>query len=79
MCTLLLLNYYVITESQILIKLILVLLVFSGDFKAFVQESHGHLCCNLVLFFRNDEKTANDYKVQGGSVLHLVLALRGGK
>jgi hypothetical protein len=28
--------------------------------------------------FRNDEKTAQDYKVQGGSVLHLVLALRGG-
>ncbi|CAH1396027.1 unnamed protein product [Nezara viridula] len=27
----------------------------------------------------NDEKTAQDYKVQGGSVLHLVLALRGGK
>merc|ERR1712223_1152499 len=25
----------------------------------------------------NDEKTAADYKVQGGSVLHLVLALRG--
>lgn len=29
-------------------------------------------------FYRNDEKTAQDYKVQGGSVLHLVLALRGG-
>uniref|UniRef100_A0A182V579 Ubiquitin-like protein NEDD8 n=1 Tax=Anopheles merus TaxID=30066 RepID=A0A182V579_ANOME len=26
----------------------------------------------------NDDKTAQDYKVQGGSVLHLVLALRGG-
>ncbi|KAK7492231.1 hypothetical protein BaRGS_00016528 [Batillaria attramentaria] len=26
----------------------------------------------------NDEKTAQDYKVMGGSVLHLVLALRGG-
>jgi len=26
----------------------------------------------------NDEKIAADYKVQGGSVLHLVLALRGG-
>merc|ERR1719154_754631 len=24
----------------------------------------------------NDEKTAADYKVQGGSVLHLVLALK---
>ncbi|NWT23598.1 NEDD8 protein, partial [Cardinalis cardinalis] len=27
---------------------------------------------------KNDEKTAADYKIQGGSVLHLVLALRGG-
>lgn len=27
----------------------------------------------------NDEKTAADYKIQGGSVLHLVLALRGGE
>ena len=26
----------------------------------------------------NDERTAADYKIIGGSVLHLVLALRGG-
>lgn len=26
----------------------------------------------------NDEKSVQDYKVTGGSVLHLVLALRGG-
>uniref|UniRef100_A0A2K5LDT4 Ubiquitin-like protein NEDD8 n=1 Tax=Cercocebus atys TaxID=9531 RepID=A0A2K5LDT4_CERAT len=26
----------------------------------------------------NDEKTAADYKILAGSVLHLVLALRGG-
>uniref|UniRef100_A0A0M3HEU8 Ubiquitin-like domain-containing protein n=1 Tax=Ascaris lumbricoides TaxID=6252 RepID=A0A0M3HEU8_ASCLU len=26
----------------------------------------------------NDEKSVQDYKVSGGSVLHLVLALRGG-
>jgi ubiquitin-like protein Nedd8 len=26
----------------------------------------------------NDGKTASDYKIEGGSVLHLVLALRGG-
>jgi len=32
----------------------------------------------IIFAFRNDEKTAQDYKVQGGSVLHLVLALRGG-
>ena len=27
----------------------------------------------------NDEKSASDYKIEGGSVLHLVLALRGGQ
>ena len=32
----------------------------------------------LCFDYRNDEKTAQDYKVSGGSVLHLVLALRGG-
>lgn len=26
----------------------------------------------------NDEKQAKDYNIEGGSVLHLVLALRGG-
>ncbi len=26
----------------------------------------------------HDEKAATDYNVEGGSVLHLVLALRGG-
>jgi len=26
----------------------------------------------------NDEKKASDYNIEGGSVLHLVLALRGG-
>ena len=26
-----------------------------------------------------DEKTVRDYKIEGGSVLHLVLALRGGR
>ena len=35
------------------------------------------IICYLFLS-RNDEKTAQDYKVTGGSVLHLVLALRGG-
>lgn len=33
----------------------------------------------FVFVLRNDEKTAADYKIQGGSVLHLVLALRGGQ
>jgi len=26
----------------------------------------------------NDDKTAKEYNIEGGSVLHLVLALRGG-
>ena len=46
------------------------------------RPSCGEYCVNLnqtnVICFRNDEKTAQDYKVTGGSVLHLVLALRGG-
>jgi len=29
--------------------------------------------------FRNDDKTAQEYGIEGGSVLHLVLALRGGR
>lgn len=32
---------------------------------------------SLVLY-RADEMTASQYGVEGGSVLHLVLALRGG-
>lgn len=51
--------------------------------KMFMHESH---CPSSSLnppsplsIFRNDEKTAADYKIQGGSVLHLVLALRGGQ
>lgn len=40
------------------------------------------LCCLSRLIFAgkqmNDEKTAKDYNIEGGSVLHLVLALRGG-
>jgi ubiquitin-like protein Nedd8 len=27
----------------------------------------------------SDEKSAKDYNIEGGSVLHLVLALRGGR
>jgi ubiquitin-like protein Nedd8 len=29
--------------------------------------------------FRADEKTAEDYNLEGGTTLHLVLALRGGR
>lgn len=40
------------------------------------MELYINISCLVDL--RNDDKTAADYKVQGGSVLHLVLALRGG-
>ncbi|KAF9804103.1 hypothetical protein SFRURICE_020531 [Spodoptera frugiperda] len=52
---------------------------------SFITSSIGHLMpltktfrSTCILNRLNDEKTAQDYKVQGGSVLHLVLALRGG-
>ena len=41
-----------------------------------LSVDRGYTFC--VNVDRNDEKTAADYKVTGGSVLHLVLALRGG-
>lgn len=47
-----------------------------------VEEKEGIPPAQQRLIFSgkqmNDDKTANDYKVTGGSVLHLVLALRGG-
>jgi ubiquitin-like protein Nedd8 len=29
--------------------------------------------------YRNDDKTASEYQLEGGATLHLVLALRGGR
>merc|ERR1711936_1416630 len=47
-----------------------------------VEEKEGIPPAQQRLIFSgkqmNDEKTAQDYKISGGSVLHLVLALRGG-
>ena len=36
--------------------------------------------CRLIFAGKqmNDDKMAKDYSIEGGSVLHLVLALRGG-
>lgn len=36
--------------------------------------------CSLIFAGKamNDDKMAKDYNIEGGSVLHLVLALRGG-
>merc|ERR1711904_261026 len=47
-----------------------------------VEEKEGIPPIQQRLIFAgrqmNDEKTAKDYNIEGGSVLHLVLALRGG-
>ena len=44
-----------------------------------IDPYNYYVMSTLLLFpYRNDDKTAADYKIQGGSVLHLVLALRGG-
>ncbi|KAI8615239.1 ubiquitin-related domain-containing protein [Chytriomyces sp. MP71] len=47
-----------------------------------VEEKEGIPPAQQRLIFggrqMNDDKTATDYNIEGGSVLHLVLALRGG-
>ncbi|GAM22387.1 hypothetical protein SAMD00019534_055620 [Acytostelium subglobosum LB1] len=47
-----------------------------------VEEKEGIPPSQQRLIFggkqMGDEKTAKDYSIEGGSVLHLVLALRGG-
>uniref|UniRef100_A0AC34QQA9 NEDD8 n=1 Tax=Panagrolaimus sp. JU765 TaxID=591449 RepID=A0AC34QQA9_9BILA len=47
-----------------------------------VEEKEGIPPAQQRLIFAgkqmNDDKTCEDYKIVGGSVLHLVLALRGG-
>lgn len=48
-----------------------------------VEEKEGIPPVQQRLIFggkqMNDEKIAKDYNIEGGSVLHLVLALRGGR
>ncbi|ORY75813.1 ubiquitin-related domain-containing protein [Protomyces lactucae-debilis] len=48
-------------------------LIFGGKQMYAVPMSLNRSDC------RNDEKTATEYGVEGGSILHLVLALRGGR
>lgn len=42
------------------------------------NKCKAYFWSNYSFAFRNDEKLASEYNVEGGSVLHLVLALRGG-
>lgn len=37
------------------------------------------IICTGTKLCRADDKTAEDYKLEGGATLHLVLALRGGR
>lgn len=45
--------------------------------KGLISSTSG---CRLIYAGKQlaDDKTAKDYNIEGGSVLHLVLALRGG-
>jgi hypothetical protein len=43
----------------------------------FRENSTGHTLTHL-LSHRADDKTAEEYALEGGATLHLVLALRGG-
>mmetsp|Transcript_5063 Transcript_5063/g.15174 ORF Transcript_5063/g.15174 Transcript_5063/m.15174 type:complete len:80 (+) Transcript_5063:109-348(+) len=53
-----------------------------GRIKERIEEKEGILPSQQRLIFggRNlvDDKSARDYNIEGGSVLHLVLQLRGG-
>lgn len=59
-------------------------LIYGGkQMYVLVDSPHGHLDTlqNLILTavpYRADDKTAEEYKLEGGATLHLVLALRGG-
>ena len=54
-----------------------------GSLQERIEEKEGIPSVQQRLIFggkqMNDNKTAADYKIEGGSVLHLVLALRGGR
>ncbi|KAL2240135.1 UNVERIFIED_CONTAM: Ubiquitin-NEDD8-like protein RUB1, partial [Sesamum indicum] len=43
-----------------------------------LRRKKEFLQCSKGSFMLADDKTAKDYNIEGGSVLHLVLALRGG-
>lgn len=41
-------------------------------------KGKGH-ATDEIWAYRNDDKTASEYQLEGGATLHLVLALRGGR
>lgn len=51
-----------------------------GNFKHWIYNFINFPFSRLIYAGKqmNDDKTARDYNIEGGSVLHLVLALRGG-
>jgi len=52
-----------------------------GPISKLTNLSPQHLQRRLIFGGKqmNDDKIAKDYNIEGGSVLHLVLALRGGR
>jgi hypothetical protein len=59
--------------------MLLAIFVVMTSFYAFTE--HDKMLCRLIYAGKQlaDDKTAKDYNIEGGSVLHLVLALRGGQ
>lgn len=59
-------------------------LIFAGacvvgrDDSHFYMQCFWHRVCKRAGKQMNDDKRAREYNIEGGSVLHLVLALRGG-
>ncbi|RLM56215.1 hypothetical protein C2845_PM10G17510 [Panicum miliaceum] len=53
----------------------------AGVFECSVARCLRHQYFRLIYAGKQlaDDKTAKDYNIEGGSVLHLVLALRGGQ
>jgi len=44
----------------------------------FLHVVQAGLIADHASTYRSDDKTAEEYKLEGGATLHLVLALRGG-
>ncbi|KAI4748084.1 hypothetical protein E4T50_01626 [Aureobasidium sp. EXF-12298] len=44
-----------------------------------INAKDGRHATDEIRIYRNDDKTASEYQLEGGATLHLVLALRGGR